>query len=125
MVKCQYILEHDLPPPATESEIAHIRKACDQRATAELGRSAKESITQWRIPEAQLRGAIIRHINGAKRIFHKYMQDGSGRLIPNDVQANITLDAGHDIYVEIALMEESMIIIYAHDHNPGKPRLPQ
>jgi len=125
MPKCQYILEHDLPPAATKEEIEQIRNACDQRATASLGRSAKESISKWRIPEAQLRGAIIRHITLGKRMFRKYKNDFSGDLIPRDVQANVTLPIGTDVYVEVALMEKGMVIIYAHDHTPGKLRLPQ
>jgi hypothetical protein len=125
MQKCQYIRESDLPPLASAAEIAKIRAACDQRATASLGYSAKQSITRWQIPEVQLRSAIIRHINAGKRMFHKFSDDGTGRLLPGHVQANVTLSAGPDIYVEVVLMQDSMIIIYAHDHTPGKSRLPQ
>jgi hypothetical protein len=123
--KCQYILERDLPPLATADEIAHVRAACDQRVTAGLGDSAKESIAKWTTSEAALRGSIIRHITAHKKVFHKFKDDRSGDLIPRDVQANVTLSAGFDVYVEIALMDEGMIIIYAHDHTPGKLLLPQ
>ena len=58
-------------------------------------------------------------------MFHKFKDDHSGTLIPKDVQANITLSTGSDVYVEVALMDEGMIVIYAHDHTPGKSRLPQ
>lgn len=125
MQKCQYILERDLPPLASADEIAHIKGACDQRATAELGYSAKKSIAAWQIQEFQLRGAISHHIKDGKRMFHKYKDDGSGHLLPNHVQANVTLSCGPDIYVEVVLMRDAMIIIYAHDHTPGKLRLPQ
>lgn len=125
MSKCQYILEYDLPPPATEDEIAQVRNACDQRVTAYLGHSAKESLSQWRIPEVQLRGAIIRHIMLRRRMFHKYKNDFSGDLICHHVQANVTISDGFDVYVEVVLMEDGMIIIYSHDHTPGKLRLPQ
>jgi hypothetical protein len=81
MQKCQYIRECDLPPLASAAEIAHIRAACDQRAKAGLGYSAKQSIALWRVPEAQLRGAIIRHINAGRRMFHKFKDDFSGTLI--------------------------------------------
>ena len=57
-------------------------------------------------------------------MFHKYKDDFSGDLIPRDVQANVTLSVGFDVYVEVALMDEGMIIIYAHDHTPEK-LLPQ
>lgn len=125
MQKCQYIRESDLPPSASAAEVAYIRAACDQRAKTGLGRSAKESIALWCISEANLRGAIIRHINAGKRMFHKFKNDHTGTLIPRDVQANITLSTGSEVYVEVALMDEGMIVIYAHDHTPGKSRLPQ
>lgn len=125
MLKCEYICECDLPPLPKGEEIAQIQHACDQRATAELGYSAKKSIATWQIPEVQLRGAISRHIKAGKRMFHKYKDDRSGQLLANHVQANVTLSCGPDIYVEVVLMQDAMIIIYAHDHTPGKLRLPQ
>ena len=125
MEKCQYIRESDLPPLASAEQIAQIRAACDQRAMAELGFSAKKSIAAWQIQEVQLRGAVIRHINAGKRLFHKYKDDGSGKLLLNHVQANVTLHSGPDIYVEAVLMQDALIILYAHDHTPGKLRLPQ
>jgi hypothetical protein len=125
MAKCQYIRENDLPPSATQDEVTHVRHACDQRATAQLGYSAKQSTAKWRLPEVQLRGAIIRHIAAGKKMFHKYKDDGSGDLLLGHVQANITLPIGFDIYVEVILMEKDMIIMYAHDHTLGKLRLPQ
>jgi hypothetical protein len=125
MQKCQYIRESDLPPLASAAEVAHIRVACDQRATTELGYSANKSIAVWQIQEVQLRGAVSHHIRDGKRMFHKYRDDGSGKLLPNHVQANVTLSSGPDIYVEVVLMQDAMIIIYAHDHTPGKLRLPQ
>jgi hypothetical protein len=123
--KYQYILELDLPPLASADEIAHIKGACDQRATTELGYSAKKSIAAWQIQEVQLRGAISHHIKDGKRMFHKFKNDGSGKLLPNHVQANVTLSSGPDIYVEVVLMQDAMIVIFAHDHTPGKLRLPQ
>jgi hypothetical protein len=125
MQKCQYIRESDLPPSATAEEIAHIKGACEQRSMVELGYSAKRSIAVWQIHEVQLRGAIIRHIAAGRRIFHKYRDDGSGHLLPNHAQANVTLSCGPDIYVEAVLKEDAMIVIYAHDHAAGKLRLPQ
>ncbi len=125
MPQCRYILERDLPPVANESEISHIKRACDQRATAHLGRSAKEAITQWQIQEVQLRGAISRHIAAGKRMFHKYTSDGTSTLLVGHIQANVTLPIGFDIYVEAILMDKSMIIINAHTHTPGKLLLPQ
>jgi len=125
MAKCQYKHESNLPPVASKDEADYVRTACDQRATTELGHSAKESIADWRLPEPKLRGAIIRHIIAGKRMFCKFKDDGSGELLEKHIQANVTLPSGFDIYVEIVLMEEGMIIIYAHNHTPNKLRLPQ
>lgn len=125
MSKCQYILECDLPPLATADEVAQVKSACDQRCTAELGYSAKQSIAGWRIHETQLRGDIIRHIKASRRMFHKFKDDGSGDRLVGHIQANVTLSIGLDVYVEAVLMDQGMIILYAHDHRPGKLRLPQ
>ena len=125
MAKCQYKRECDLPPTGTQDQADHIRRACDQRATALLGYSAKLSTAKWQLPEVQLRGAIIRHITAGRKMFQKYKDDGSGTLLLGHVQANITLPTGFDVYVEMILMEKGMIIINAHDHTPGKLLLPQ
>jgi hypothetical protein len=125
MEKCQYILERDLPSSASAEELARITTACSQRATVQLGRSAKESLASWSIPEYTLRGAIIRHIKDGKKVFHKIKDYRTGELIEDDVQANVTLSDGFDVYVEIWLENDILIVIYAHDHNPGQPRLPQ
>ena len=52
-------------------------------------------------------------------------EKSNGELIPDDVQANVTLSAGFDIYVEVWLVDDTMIVVYAHEHRPGDPRLPQ
>ena len=79
----------------------------------------------WCVPECEMRGAIIRHIKAGKRVFHKFKADRSDDLIDNDVQANVALSEGFDIYVEIWLADAKMIVVYAHDHRTGEPRLPQ
>jgi len=59
-------------------------------------------------------------------MFRKFKNDGSGGLIPDNVQANVTVSAiASDIYVEIALYPKGMVVIYAHEHTFGKLRLPQ
>ena len=125
MQKCQYILEPDLPPLAVESQIKHAQRACELDK-ARLGQSAKSyTAHRWRVHESQLRGAILSHIAAARRIFLKFAQDGSRRTIPDHLQANVSLFEDLDIYVEMVLMQNEIIIINAHDHTPGMPRLPQ
>jgi hypothetical protein len=77
------------------------------------------------VVEAPLRGAIIRHIKQGRRMFRKFDRDHPGHLLQGHIQANISLLEDLDIYVEVILMEQDMIIIYAHDHTPGRYLLPQ
>jgi hypothetical protein len=122
MQKCQYILEQDLPPLGQESQIKHVKNACDMNK-APLGPSALSYTLLWKIHESQLRGAIVRHIEAGKRIFRKFAP-GSRRLLEKNLQANVSLPDGPDVYVEMVLMNNQMIILNAHNHTPG-PRLPQ
>ena len=125
MEKCQYILGPDLPPSASVEERTQVENACNQRSFVVFGRSAKSWLADSLVPEYVLRGAIIRHIKAGKSVFHKYKDDGSGQLIDRHVQANVSLSEDHDIYVSIALEDDAMIILYAHEHTPGKLRLSQ
>jgi hypothetical protein len=125
MQKCQYILEQDLPALAEDGQIKHVQRACELDK-ARLGQSAKSyTAHRWRVHESQLRGAILSHIGAAKRVFLKFTQDGSRNLLPNHLQANVSLFEDLDIYVEMVLMQNEIIIINAHDHTPNVPRLPQ
>jgi len=110
---------------AEERQIKHVQRACEMDQ-ARLGQSAKSHTAQrWRVHESQLRGAILNHIAAARRVFLKFAQDGSGKLISDHLQANVSLFEDLDIYVEMVLMQNEIIIIYAHDHTPGTPRLPK
>jgi len=110
---------------AGPSQIEHVQRACELDK-ARLGQSARSyAAHRWRIHESQLRGAIVSHILAARRVFLKFAQDGSRRAIPNHLQANVSLFEDLDIYVEMVLMQNEIIIINAHDHTPTVPRLPQ
>ena len=125
MQKCQYILERNLPPLARESQIKHVQRACELDK-ARLGQSAKSyAAYRWRVHESQLRGAIIGHILAGRRVFLKFAQDSTSAIIGNHLQANVSLFEDLDIYVEMVLMQNEIIIINAHDHTPNVPRLPQ
>ena len=125
MEKCQYILEQNLPPLAAANQIKHVQTACELDK-ARLGGSARSyAARRWRVHESQLRGAVISHISSQKRVYLKFAQDGSNNLLPNHLQANVTLFDDLDIYVEMVLMQNEIIILYAHDHPEGTPRLPQ
>jgi hypothetical protein len=125
MEKCQYILERNLPSLASADELAHIATACRDSFTVRYGRSAKQAMANWSVPEEEIRKAIIRHVETGKKVFRKFKLGSKTEFIPDDVQANVSLSDDHDIYVEIWLEQETLIVIYSHDHNPGMPRLPQ
>jgi len=125
MKKCQYIPEGCLPPLASGSQIGQVKCACELDK-ARLGQSARSyAANRWRVHESQLRGAIIDHISAGKRVFLKFAQPGGRALLPDHLQANVSLFEDFDIYVEMVLMQNELIIINAHDHTPNVPRLPQ
>jgi len=128
---CQYIHASFLPPLANAEELERIQAACAQSQTVMFKGTASEWLEKNSIPESALREAIIQHIKAGKKVFHKYEsifsrkpKKGKRELIPDDVQANVTISEGDDIYVEIWLESDDLITVYAHDHKPG-PRLPQ
>ena len=61
----------------------------------------------------------------ASGFFSSLLSRAAAALIPNHLQANISLFEDLDIYVEMVLMHNEIIIINAHDHTPNVPRLPQ
>jgi hypothetical protein len=67
----------------------------------------------------------VRHIDAGRRVFRKHEPGGRRRLLPNNLQANVNLDEERQIYVELVLMQDQTIIINAHEHERGGPRLPQ
>jgi len=77
------------------------------------------------VHESERRGAILDHISEGRRVFLKFAQPGGGAIIPNHLQANVSLFEDLDIYVEMVLMQNEIIILNAHDHTPNVPRLPQ
>lgn len=91
---------------------------------APLSQLALRYVLLWKIHESQLRGAIVSHIAAGKRIFRKFASS-SHRLLDKNLQANVSLPGGPDVYVEMVLMDNQMIILNAHNHTEGQPRLPQ
>jgi hypothetical protein len=114
-----------LPPPASMEQVAKVREACELDKAPLSGKSSNYATRVWQVHESQLRGAIIGHIATGKRIFRKHEPGGSRRLLPNHVQANVNLDEDRQIYIEMILMDNGIVILNAHPHEPGQPRLPQ
>lgn len=124
MEKCQYIHASFLPSQASAEELRRIEAACSQRSNVVFKGTANDWLEKNSTPESALRDAIICHIRAGKKIFHKYKFGSKTELIDDDVQANVTISEGIDIYVEIWIESEDLITVYAHDHKPG-PRIPQ
>jgi hypothetical protein len=116
--------DSDLPSVATEEEVCAIRNACRQSYTSRLGESAQIAIANWNVDESILRRSIIRHIDDGKKMFHKYQDDGSAKLLAGHVQANVTLTNGRKVYVEVVFKGNDGVAIYAHTHKRC-PLLPQ
>jgi hypothetical protein len=127
MGKCQYILECDLPSLATPDQLQKILDALSDRTNAvNFGDSAQQWLTATDTAADALCDAIQQHIQNGQKVFQKFEKGSRTKLLPDDVQANITVFAGEDdLYVSIWIQSGTLINIYAHEHPPGKPRLPK
>lgn len=127
MEKCQYILERDLPALADPGQLRQILEAlADQDNSVNFGDSAKKWLGDTNTAEAELSDAIKKHIEAGRKVFKKYERGSKTILLPDDVQANITIfDDEDDLYVSIWIQSGIIINIYAHEHPAGRRRLPQ
>lgn len=76
----------------------------------------------WHVTFAHLQWAIVKHIEMRRRIYHKCGHDG--RLLEDCLQANVTLHENLDIYVEIKIESDQIVILAAHNHDTAN-QLPQ
>ena len=127
MEKCQYILERDLPSPATDEQLETILEAlADPDNSVNFGHSAEKWLADTNTPEQELCGAIDRHIRAGRKVFRKFEKGSKTKLLPDDVQANVTIfNDEDDLYVSIWIQPGIIINIYAHEHPTGRHRLPQ
>lgn len=121
----KYQLSHmaTLPPEAENDLVEKVKRACKWDKVS-LGGSAQFHLEFWRIGVATLRQAVCEHIEKGRKIFRKYDPKTSGKLLESNLQANVTLFDGKEIYVEMILTAGVRVILNAHEHATSK-RLPQ
>ena len=121
----RYQLAHEyLPPEADVEQAEKVKRACDWDKVR-FGQSAKQNLLHvWKISETQIRNAISAHIEQRRKVFKKYASESPGILLPNNLQANVSIYDGKDVYVEMILTEKVFIIVNAHEHMTIR-RLPQ
>ena len=125
MEQCQSSQGGQLPPEADAGQIAKVRQACEWDKVR-LYENAKYHLRLWRIGEGTLRQAVREHIEQGRKVFRKPDPDTPGKLLALNLQANVTLFEGKDVYVEMILTPTVFIILNAHEHtSSARERLPQ
>ena|SRR5437867_5972234 len=115
-----------LPPLADSDEVEHVRRICSQGRACLSRRNdcqtERHMIQVWNVPLTRLQEAVAEHIELKRKVFVKF--DAIGRRLPGKMQANVTLAEELDVYVEIELRGETVVILAAHSHYTAN-RLPQ
>jgi hypothetical protein len=115
-----------LPPLADAEEIEHVRRICAAGGANISGRNNRQTqryLTEiWRVPLMRLGESVAEHIELKRKIFAKL--DENGRRIAGKMHANVTLAEELDVYVEIELRGDEVVILAAHGHYTAN-KLPQ
>lgn len=87
----------------------------------------------WRMTPDCFLDAIRSHLHDGCRLFRKFANDGTG-LLPDRVEGSVWIrepdnEDDYDdgtVYVELIIRGDQIVLIFdAHEHEEGKPRLPQ
>lgn len=115
-----------LPPLADANEIENVRRICCEGRANISNRSNRQTqrflLEVWRVPLQRLQAAVAEHIELRRRVFEKLAENG--QRIAGKMQANISLAEDLDVYVEIELRGDAVVILAAHSHYTAS-RLPQ
>jgi hypothetical protein len=112
-----------LPLLADAEQIEFVRQVCrDGRAMIRRGLTERYLDQVWQVSRTRLGIAVYEHIELKRKVFGKL--DVDGKRISGKMHANVTLAEDLDVYVEIELRGEEVVILAAHSHTPGV-RLPQ
>lgn len=113
-----------LPPMADAESVEHVRQICRGSGRALIRRGLTERYLDqvWFVSRARLVTSVAEHIELKRKVFAKL--DVDGRCLGGKMQANVTLTEAIDVYVEIELIGNQIVILAAHGHTPGL-RLPQ
>jgi len=108
---------------AEGEELEYVKQVCrDGRAMIRRGLTERYLDQVWQVSRARLGVAVYEHIELKRKVFAKL--DADSRRIPGKMHANVTLAEDLDVYVEIELRGEEVVILAAHSHTPGM-RLPR
>ena len=114
-----------LPSLADADQVERVRRVCAAGRAIISSRSSRQTqryLTEvWQVPLRRLGEAVAEHTELKRAVFEKLAPDG--RRIPGKMQANVTLAEELDIYVEIELKDDAIVILAAHSHYTN--RLPQ
>ena len=113
-----------IPPIADAESVEHVRQICRGSGQALIRRGLTERYLDqvWCVPRFRLVESVAEHIELKRKVFKKL--DVDGRCLDCKMQANVTLAEDIDVYVEIELRGNQIVILAAHNHTPGI-RLPQ
>lgn len=114
------------PLLADESQIQIILRVCECRQ-AMLSRRDSQQTERYLLQVCQVKierlgESIAEHIKRGRKIYKKC--DAGGKLLTGKLQANVTLIEDLDIYVEMEIKGENLVILAAHSHYASN-RLPQ
>ncbi len=115
-----------LPPLADADDVEHVRRICAEGRAMISSRNSRQTqryLTEiWDVPVIRLGAAVAEHIELRRKVFVKLGDDG--QRIARRMVANVTLGEGLDVYVEIELSGDEVVILAAHSHYTAA-RLPQ
>ena len=115
-----------LPPLADAEDVEHVRRICAEGRANISGRKNRQTqrylTAIWRVPLMRLGAAVAEHIELKRKVFVKFGEDG--QLIAGKMHANVTLAEELDVYVEIELRGDEVVILAAQSHYTAN-RLPQ
>ena len=127
MSQCESSQESWPPPEADPNQVRRVTLAYNLKLL-QLGSTAQSNVdNNWRIHPSVLRKAVYDHIETHKRkVYLKYDEKCPGQLLESHLQANVELFEDREIYVEMVLKKNAIVILYAHDHfTKFGDRLPQ
>ena len=85
-------------------------------------RTERLLLQTWQTTFARLQAAVVEHIEQGRNVFQKHGSDGG--LIDGFLQANVTLYSGLNVYIEMQIRGQRLVILAAHSHYTSL-KLPQ
>jgi hypothetical protein len=107
-----------LPPVADKDDVEYVRRICragQAIISRKRDKQTERLMTQvWNVKLQRLGVAVAEHIELRRKVYVK--PDEHGRPLFGMMQANVTLADDLDVYVEIELKGNRLVILAAHGH---------